>query len=740
MAAPLGKGLDFSGASSRVRFDAQASSVVTISAFVRSDDLLSSPHPRIINMPDYYLYFSTRGVASIPDGNSNTLKFYSNRDSEFGVWNSLPDSIFEDEWLHVLASYDSREITNTPRLYINGEEQIVRVQRLPVGVQTLGGGESFLGDRESGDRAWDGQMDEVRVYDRILDSKEVSYLSARYAAAYWSQFSITERIETGSVDRVTLELRSNTGDVPTGQFAWSLAEQLDGLELGENGTHMLEITASEKVNTEVRLQINGVMGARYFSYDLLMDPPDVSSGVYTGTTDSGGTVWIEVGEDERSGYITVLDTDRGFSRSREPIAINAYGEFSTSNELDQIISGEIDGGIVGSISGINIQFAGEPKEEPASVSDIEGFFEGGLIGVAGESIELRILADGSVFVWLNGNELDLARGLIGQNGVFTLESESGASIRGEVLGGSHSVEGTVTRSPETERMHLKNENRVSENRYVNLSTRGIASTGEKTLIGGFVLSGENPRQVLIRGLGPDLASRGVDSFVDDPALKVFRGSEIIAENDDWETNGNLDALNEFASRVGATPLTLGSKDAAYLGTLEPGLYTVFLESDSLEGEGLFEIFDSASEPERALFNVSTRGFVEGQEVPLIAGFVVIGSEPKKVLIRAVGPGLASFGVNAPLEDPVITVYKGGEPIASNDDWSEGSGPYIEDRSVQGPARYLISAFENAGGFSLVFGSEDAALLLWLEPGLYTALVNGDDDTSGIALIEVYEVN
>ena len=94
----------------------------------------------------------------------------------------------------------------------------------------------------------------------------------------------------------------------------------------------------------------------------------------------------------------------------------------------------------------------------------------------------------------------------------------------------------------------------------------------------------------------------------------------------------------------------------------------------------------------------------------------------------------------PLEDPVIAVYEGSQPIALNDDWSEGSAPFIPDRSVQGPARFLMSAFENAGAFPLVLGSQDAALLVWLEPGLYTALVNGDDDSSGISLVEVYEVN
>jgi subtilisin family serine protease len=740
VAAPLGKGVDFSGASSRVRFEAQATSVVTISAFVRSDDLLSSPHPRIVNMPDYYLYFSTRGTPSPPDGNANTLKFYSNRDVEFGVWNSLPDTVVESEWLHVLATYDSTEIANTPRLFINGQEQIVRVQRLPIGNQTLDGGESFLGDRDTGDRAWDGQMDEVRVYDRVLDSREVSSLSARYAAAYWNQFSIFQRVEKGSEDQVTLELKSVSGDIPTGEFEWSLVEEIGGLELRETGTHALEITASEKVNTQIRLKVDGVMGSRYYLHDLLLDPPEISPGIYTGTTDSGGTVWIEVDDDERTGYITILDTVSRFSRSREPIVINAFGEFSASSELDQLISGEIDGGISGRVSGLNIEFAGEPKEEPASLTSFQGFYEGGLVGKSGESVELRVLQDGSVFVWLNGSELDLAKGALDGEGVFDLESQSGVILRGSVVGDSRLVSGSVTRSLETVSMHLKNENRVSDNRYVNLSTRGLASSGDKTLIGGFVLAGEGPRKVLIRGLGPDLSARGVSSFVVDPVIKVFRGTEIIAENDDWETNSNLDSLIEFSERVGASALARGSQDAAYLGTLQPGLYTVFLESENVEGEGLFEVFDSAAEPERSLFNVSTRGFVDGREIPLIAGFVVLGSEPKKVLIRAVGPGLAALGVNQPLEDPAIVVYEGDESIASNDNWSDASAPFVEGQSVQGPARFLMSAFDRSGAFPLELGSRDASLLIWLEPGLHTAVVNGEGGSSGVALVEVYEVD
>ena len=126
--APLGRGVDFDGTRSSVKFNSSFSNQVTFSAFVKSDNLLSSPHPRIIDAPDYYLYFSTRGIVDIPDGNANALKFYSNRSEDFGVWHTPPDTVFQGEWLHVVASYDSRDVSNAPRLYINGKKLAVRTQ------------------------------------------------------------------------------------------------------------------------------------------------------------------------------------------------------------------------------------------------------------------------------------------------------------------------------------------------------------------------------------------------------------------------------------------------------------------------------------------------------------------------------------------------------------------------------------------------------------------------------------
>ena len=259
------------------------------------------------------------------------------------------------------------------------------------------------------------------------------------------------------------------------------------------------------------------------------------------------------------------------------------------------------------------------------------------------------------------------------------------------------------------------------------------------LIGGFVLAGTQPRTVLIRCLGPELENRGLVNFLQNPRIRIFSGSEVIAVNEFWSSRPNLEELIEFSNRVQASPLPPESMDAAMLLELDPGLYTVFLDSNGGEGDGLFEIFDDPGESEPSLSNVSTRGKVKGQESPLIAGFVVSGFEPKRVLIRVLGPALGDRGVSEPLADPWLELYSESVPIAANDDWSEGSRPSSNGSAVRGPARGLMSAFESSGATPLNFGSKDSAMLVWLEPGLYTGIARGFEGDEGIALIEVFEL-
>ncbi|HTO05149.1 MAG TPA: hypothetical protein VL069_15675, partial [Opitutus sp.] len=269
-------------------------------------------------------------------------------------------------------------------------------------------------------------------------------------------------------------------------------------------------------------------------------------------------------------------------------------------------------------------------------------------------------------------------------------------------------------------------------RLVNISTRGATGDNDKLIIAGFVISGSAPKDVLIRAVGPGLTGLGVTGAMENPVLTLYRGSQIIFTNDDWGNSTDASKLASEAARLGATPLAAGSKDAALFTTLNPGVYTAHITRapGSDNGVALIELYDAsvdAGAETQRLVNISSRGEVRTGEGILISGFVVTGNYPKKVLIRGVGPTLSSQGVTGVLENPVLRIWKGSTEIASNDDWSTDGAVELDAAAMQ------------VGAFTLNNPSKDAAILLTLAPGIYTAQVSGSGGTTGIALVEVYEV-
>ncbi len=274
---------------------------------------------------------------------------------------------------------------------------------------------------------------------------------------------------------------------------------------------------------------------------------------------------------------------------------------------------------------------------------------------------------------------------------------------------------------------------AASSRIVNFSARALSGPGNQTLITGFVVAGEN-KNLLVRAAGPALTAFGVTNALADPLLTLYGTSgATIASNDDWQINsagqvgGALIAAT--SSRVGAFALSNGSKDAAMLQTVGSGAHTTSLvRANSTTGVALTELYDLDGSATSRLINVSARMNVSPGEGTLIAGLVISGNAPKTVLIRAVGPGLAPFGVTDMLADPQIVVFSGSARTAANDDWSTGSTSAVE-----------ISAMAaKVGAFALVNGSKDAALILTLQPGSYTMQVIGAANTSGVALVEVYD--
>jgi len=240
----------------------------------------------------------------------------------------------------------------------------------------------------------------------------------------------------------------------------------------------------------------------------------------------------------------------------------------------------------------------------------------------------------------------------------------------------------------------------------------------QTLIVGITMNGGS-KSVLLRAVGPGLTPFGVTGAMADPKLAVFRNSIQIDTNDNW---GGTPVLSAAFASVGAFALTPNSLDAALIRTIEGG-HTAQV-SGTVGGSVLVEAYDAGSGDTPRLVNVSARNRVGTGSDILIAGFTISGNSSKTVLIRAVGPALAVFGVPGVLVDPKLEVYSGATKINENDTWSAA----------------LADTFTRVGAFALSAGSKDAALVVTLSPGSYTVLVSGADGGTGEALVEIYEVS
>jgi sugar lactone lactonase YvrE len=269
-------------------------------------------------------------------------------------------------------------------------------------------------------------------------------------------------------------------------------------------------------------------------------------------------------------------------------------------------------------------------------------------------------------------------------------------------------------------------------RLVNISSRALVGTGGDIAIAGFVVEGPSGvnKQVLIRGVGPALAQFGVTGLLAQPSISLYNSAqEVIASNTGWGTNPNAAELATVMSQVGAFALAPGSADSALLATVTAGAYSVELSGvGSTTGVGLIEVYEVDASDPTLLANISTRAQVGTGGNILIAGFVVEGSQPAAVLIRAVGPTLQSFGVTGFLAQPILTVFNAaGTAIATNTGWENAPNP-----------PQISSVAASVGAFPLTAGSPDSALLLTLQPGSYSAQVTGANGTTGVALVEVYQ--
>ena len=255
---------------------------------------------------------------------------------------------------------------------------------------------------------------------------------------------------------------------------------------------------------------------------------------------------------------------------------------------------------------------------------------------------------------------------------------------------------------------------------LNLSTRGLVSVGDDVLIGGFIVGGADSKSMVLRALGPSLSGFGLSDVLMDPILSVYDSSgTLVARNDNWQT----DPSRSFVEANGLAPAN--ALESAVARSLAPGAYTVIVRGkQTTPGIGLVELYDISPLSDSKFVNMSTRGSVGTLDNILINGFIIGDVDSATVVVRALGPTLATYGVNGVLSDPTLTIYdSSGSIIASNDNWQDDPNAILVQKNRLAPPN-----------------PSESALVLHLPAGKYTAIVRGANNSTGVGLAEVYTLD
>jgi len=277
---------------------------------------------------------------------------------------------------------------------------------------------------------------------------------------------------------------------------------------------------------------------------------------------------------------------------------------------------------------------------------------------------------------------------------------------------------------------------IAQTNLGNISTRSFVQTREHVMIGGFMVQGTGPKRVIIRAIGPELTQFGITDALANPRLELHdRTGALIGSNDDWQTTipGGVVTGNQVSDIQNSGLAPTAANESVIIADLQPGNYTAIVQGvNNITGVALVEVYDFNPGAGSSLGNISTRGFVQTGEHVMIGGFVVQGTAPKRVIIRAIGPELTQYGITDALGNPRLELHDGaGALIASNDNWQTTIlGGIITSNQV--------NDIQNSGHAPTA--ASESAIIADLQPGNYTAIVRGVTNTAGVALVEVYDLH
>ena len=276
----------------------------------------------------------------------------------------------------------------------------------------------------------------------------------------------------------------------------------------------------------------------------------------------------------------------------------------------------------------------------------------------------------------------------------------------------------------------------TESQLGNISTRSVVQTGESVMIGGFIVQGTGTKRVIIRAIGPELTQYGITNALANPALELHNAAgALIGSNDNWQTTilGGIITGNQVSDIQNSDHAPTAASESAIIANLAPGNYTAVVRGVSnTTGVALVEAYDLSPDTTSVLGNISTRSLVQTGENVMIGGFIVQGTATKRVIIRAIGPELTQHGITDVLANPTLELHNAaGALIGSNDNWQTTIlGGIITNNQV--------SDIQNSGHAPTA--ASESAIIANLAPGNYTAIVRGVGNTTGVALVEVYDLN
>jgi uncharacterized repeat protein (TIGR03803 family) len=264
---------------------------------------------------------------------------------------------------------------------------------------------------------------------------------------------------------------------------------------------------------------------------------------------------------------------------------------------------------------------------------------------------------------------------------------------------------------------------------LNIATRMRVLTGENVLIGGFIITGNDPKKIIIRGIGPSLGGLGIAGALTDPTLELHQGNAMLAANDNWKTRPDGSSQQAEVEETAIPPVN--DFESAIVATLNPGTYTAILAGKNQgTGIGVVEVYDLAAGADSKLANISSRGFVDTGDNIMIGGLIVgagPGGGSANVFVRTLGPSLTGLGVAGALQNPTLEFRNSsGTLLAANDDWKLASDGNSQQAKIEATSIPPTNDLESA-------------LLLAVPPGSYTAIVRGKNNTTGVAVVEVYNL-